>query len=104
MYLPSFDHPQEQARCLVSGTGLTHRKSAQTRNSMHTGVQTVTDSMRMYEWGVEGGRPVAGERSALNPSGSTRDRASFYGRTIRRCSYPHTPTMAGMKGRSPVAI
>jgi hypothetical protein len=60
MFLPAFDHPQEQARCLVSGTGLTHRKSAQTRNSMHTGVQTVTDSMRMYEWGVEGGRPVAG--------------------------------------------
>ena len=60
MFLPAFDHPEEQARCLVSGTGLTHRKSAQTRNSMHTGVQTVTDSMRMYEWGVEGGRPVAG--------------------------------------------
>ena len=60
MFLPSFDHPQERARCLVSGTGLTHRKSAQTRNSMHTGAQAVTDSMRMYEWGVEGGRPEAG--------------------------------------------
>jgi hypothetical protein len=60
MFLPAFDHPEEQARCLVAGTGLTHRKSAQTRNSMHTGVQTVTDSMRMYEWGVEGGRPADG--------------------------------------------
>ena len=59
-FLPAFDHPQEQARCLVSGTGLTHRKSAQTRDSMHTGAHTVTDSMRMYEWGVEGGRPQAG--------------------------------------------
>jgi hypothetical protein len=57
MFLPAFDHPAERARCLVSGTGLTHRKSAQTRNSMHTGAQSVTDSMRMYEWGVEGGRP-----------------------------------------------
>ncbi|HYP08938.1 MAG TPA: AraD1 family protein [Bryobacteraceae bacterium] len=56
-FLPAFDHPDERSRCLVSGTGLTHRKSAQQRNSMHTGVQTVTDSMRMYEWGVEGGRP-----------------------------------------------
>ncbi len=60
LFLPAFDHPQESARCLVSGTGLTHRKSAQTRNSMHSGAQTVTDSMRMYEWGVEGGRPAAG--------------------------------------------
>ena len=60
VYLPSFDHPQERSRCLISGTGLTHRKSAQARNSMHTGAQQVTDSMRMYEWGVEGGRPEAG--------------------------------------------
>jgi hypothetical protein len=57
MFLPAFDHPDEAARLLVSGTGLTHLKSAQTRNSMHTGAQVVTDSMRMYEWGVEGGRP-----------------------------------------------
>ena len=64
MYLPSFDHPQERARCLVSGTGLTHRQSAQTRNSMHTGAQAVTDSMRMYEWGVEGGRPEPGKIGA----------------------------------------
>ena len=60
MFLPAFDHPGERARLLVSGTGLTHRKSAQTRNSMHTGAQTITDSMRMYEWGVEGGRPAPG--------------------------------------------
>src|SRR5205085_1510005 len=55
-FLPAFDHPDERARCLVSGTGLTHRKSAQTRDSMHVGAQTMTDSMRMYQWGVEGGR------------------------------------------------
>ena len=28
---------------------------------MHTGAQVITDSMRMYEWGVEGGRPEAGQ-------------------------------------------
>ena len=65
-FLPAFDHPDERARCLVSGTGLTHRKSAQTRNSMHTGAQQVTDSMRMYEWGVEGGRPE-GDRIGAQP-------------------------------------
>src|ERR1051326_2355295 len=52
--LPSFDHPTEAARCLVTGTGLTHRKSAENRQAMHT-AQTgaVTDSMRMYQWGLE---------------------------------------------------
>ena len=66
--LPAFDHPHESARCLVSGTGLTHRKSADNRNAMHT-AQTgqaapVTDSMRIYQWGLEGGRPSAGEIGA----------------------------------------
>jgi hypothetical protein len=58
---PSFDHPTEAARCLVTGTGLTHRKSAENRQAMHT-AQTgaVTDSMRMYQWGVEGGCPNQG--------------------------------------------
>jgi len=60
--LPSFDHPTEPARCLVTGTGLTHRKSAENRQAMHT-AQTgaVTDSMRMYQWGLEGGRPEHGQ-------------------------------------------
>jgi hypothetical protein len=63
--LPAFDHPAEPARCLVSGTGLTHRKSADNRNAMHAGAAaTVTDSMRIYQWGVEGGRPEPGEIGA----------------------------------------
>lgn len=58
--LPCFDHPDEPARCLVSGTGLTHRKGAENRDSMHAGA-AITDSMRMYQLGVEGGRPGAGQ-------------------------------------------
>jgi hypothetical protein len=58
--LPAFDHPHEPARCLVSGTGLTHLASARNRQAMHAETATVTDSMRMYQWGVEGGRPEAG--------------------------------------------
>ena len=54
-----FDHP-EPARCLVSGTGLTHKASAENRAAMHQSVQTVTDSMRIYQWGIEGGRPEPG--------------------------------------------
>jgi hypothetical protein len=56
--LPAFDHPDEPALCLVSGTGLTHLKSAQSRDTMHAGE---SDSIRMYRAGVEGGRPSDGE-------------------------------------------
>jgi hypothetical protein len=62
-FLPSFDHPQEPARCLVSGTGLTHLASATHRNAMHA-AGAVTDSMRMYQLGVEAGRPAPGETGA----------------------------------------
>jgi len=56
--LPAADHPDEPARCLVSGTGLTHVKSAETRQAMHAAGQELTDSARMYRWGAEGGRPA----------------------------------------------
>jgi hypothetical protein len=56
------DHPEDPARCLVSGTGLTHLGSAKNRQSMHTaGDEQLTDSMRMFRWGVEGGKPAEGE-------------------------------------------
>lgn len=59
--LPAIDHPDEPARCLVSGTGLTHLGSARNRQSMHeTKAEDLTDSMKMFRWGVEGGRPAAG--------------------------------------------
>lgn len=56
--LVPIDHP-ERARCLVSGTGLTHFGSAASRDRMHaqTITENVTDSMRMFRAGVEGGRP-----------------------------------------------
>ncbi|MGH9160584.1 MAG: AraD1 family protein [Vicinamibacteraceae bacterium] len=59
--LPPFDHPVEPARCLVSGTGLTHLGSARDRDAMHDQQEAVaTDSMRMFQAGVAGGRPRAG--------------------------------------------
>lgn len=58
--LPAFDHPSEPARCLVSGTGLTHRASVDNRNAMHQTKTDVTDSMRMYQWGLAGGNPAPG--------------------------------------------
>jgi hypothetical protein len=59
--LPPIDHP-EPARCLVSGTGLTHLGSARDRQSMHAATgEELTDSMKMFRWGLEGGRPAPGE-------------------------------------------
>lgn len=59
--LAPVDHPISESRLMVSGTGLTHLASAQSRQAMHAASAEETDSMRMYRWGVEGGRPAAGE-------------------------------------------
>lgn len=59
--LPAFDHPADFERCLVSGTGLTHKASAQNRSAMHGNAETpMTDSMKMYRMGLEGGSPQPG--------------------------------------------
>ncbi len=60
--LPPVDHPAEPSRCLVSGTGLTHLGSAKNRQAMHVAAAAdETDSMRMFRWGVEGGKPAPGK-------------------------------------------
>ena len=57
--LPAIDHPEEPSRTLISGTGLTHLGSARGRQMMHsTAGEELTDSMRMFRWGMEGGRPA----------------------------------------------
>ena len=63
--LVPIDHPDEPARTLVSGTGLTHLGSARDRQAMHGAGADVdesqlTDSMRIFRWGVERGRPAPG--------------------------------------------
>ena len=64
--LPPIDRPGEPQRVHVSGTGLTHLGSARDRQAMHVAAAAqnqapMTDSMRMFEWGREGGRPNSGE-------------------------------------------
>lgn len=64
--LPPLDHPGVPSRCLVSGTGLTHLGSAKNRNAMHgADAAEMTDSMKMFRAGVEGGRPAAGKIGAV---------------------------------------
>jgi hypothetical protein len=62
--LPPLDHP-EPSRLLITGTGLSHLGSVQSRDQMHGGTQSTepqTDSARMFAMGLEGGRPAANKR------------------------------------------
>ena len=55
-------HP-DPAHMHLTGTGLTHLGSASARDAMHAklgGAETLTDSMKMFRMGLEGGRPAAG--------------------------------------------
>lgn len=59
-----FDHP-DPYHLLVTGTGLSHLGSAAARDSMHARIQKdeseLTDSMKMFKWGVDGGKPGPGK-------------------------------------------
>jgi hypothetical protein len=68
-------HP-DPAHLYLTGTGLTHLGSASARDAMHAklaraaqhadseSAETLTDSMKMFRMGLEGGRPAAGEVGA----------------------------------------
>lgn len=59
--LPAISHP-DPARIHLTGTGLTHLGSAEGRDKMHKEAAqgAVTDSMRMFLMGLEGGKPESG--------------------------------------------
>ncbi len=75
--LAPIDVPDQPSRVLVSGTGLTHLGSARERQAMHLAdkknkqgkeqqaepakEEALTDSMRMFQWGIEHGRPPEGQ-------------------------------------------
>ena len=59
--LPPVTHP-DPAHMILAGTGLTHLGSASARSAMHEqAADQMTDSMKMFQWGVEGGKPAEGE-------------------------------------------
>jgi hypothetical protein len=61
--LAPVDHP-DAAHCWVTGTGLTHLGSADARDKMHKKLagemESLSDSMKMFRMGLEGGRPQGG--------------------------------------------
>jgi hypothetical protein len=62
--LPPVTH-DDPAHCIITGTGLTHLGSASARDSMHKkldgGEAELTDSLKMFKMGLEGGRPEKGK-------------------------------------------
>ncbi|WP_337269057.1 AraD1 family protein [Oryzifoliimicrobium ureilyticus] len=65
-FLTPISHP-DAAHLHLTGTGLTHLGSAATRDSMHkkaseADAETLTDSMKMFRMGLEGGKPKPGEK------------------------------------------
>ncbi len=78
--LAPVDHP-DPAHLLVTGTGLTHLGSAATRDSMHAGATTddqasLTDSMKMFRMGLEGGKPAKG-KTGVQPEWFYKGDGSF---------------------------
>ncbi|MFM9435501.1 hypothetical protein ACFDR9_002570 [Janthinobacterium sp. CG_23.3] len=65
--LAPLDHA-DQAHCFVTGTGLTHLGSADARDAMHKKIDgdvgALSDSMKMFRLGVEGGKPAPGQLGA----------------------------------------
>ena len=64
--LAPIDH-KDPAHVIVTGTGLTHLGSAEGRDKMHKDLADpakLTDSMRMFKLGLEGGKPGRGETGA----------------------------------------
>jgi hypothetical protein len=100
--LPPLTHP-DPAHCLVTGTGLTHLGSAAARDSMHQKLQgntELTDSMKMFKWGVEGGKP-AGNQPGMQPEW-------FYkgnGANVVACGRPlRSPDFAEDHGEEPELV
>jgi hypothetical protein len=61
--LPPLTH-DDDAHCHVTGTGLTHLGSAASRDAMHkklADTENLSDSMKMFRLGLEGGKPADGQ-------------------------------------------
>ena len=88
----------------MTGTGLTHRASADNRDRMHQAAAAgqLTDSMRMYLSGVDGGRPAAGA-VGVQPEWFYKGTGAILRATASRSSSRRSPTTAARSPRSPAA-
>ena len=97
----------DPSRCLVTGTGLTHLGSAATRDAMHHKVNAqdesaLTDSMRMFKWGLEGGRPAAGA-AGVQPEWFYKGDGSIVVAPVGRAASCVAQSCAALKARERIA-
>ena len=68
--LSPVDH-SDPAHCIITGTGLTHLGSAAARHGMHNKLSAVaedlTDSLKMFKMGLEGGKPKSRSEAGVQP-------------------------------------
>lgn len=87
--LSPLDHP-DPAHCFVTGTGLTHLGSADTRDAMHNDGDegALSDSMKMFRLGVEGGKPGPG-RTGVQPEWFYKGDGSIVCASGQALNMPH---------------
>ena len=100
--LPAFDHPEEPARCLVTGTGLTHKASAENRQAMHAAEKpaVLTDSMSCIN-GDSKAAALLMARSALLQNGFTKGVARFCALMASPSRFRHSLWMAEKRRKLP---
>src|SRR5271154_1984983 len=96
--LAPIDH-KDHAHVFVTGTGLTHLGSAEGRDRMHKDLadpSKLTDSMRMFKLGLEGGKPGKSETGA-QPEWFYKGGCSIPGPPGGRLPRPAFPPQGGEK-------
>ena len=98
----------DAAHCLVTGTGLTHLGSADTRDKMHKkisgDVESLSDSMKMFRMGLEGGKPQLPGPGVQPEWFYKGDGSSHRARRAPTCRCPTSRSTAARSRRSPASI
>ena len=103
--LAPIDHP-DPAHLIVTGTGLTHLGSAESRDKMHkdmTDPAKQTDSMKMFKKGVDGGKPKTGEVGTQPEWFYKGDGSVVVSRRVRHSLRRTMPWTAATRARSPAS-
>ena len=104
--LSPLDHA-DPAHCYVTGTGLTHLGGAEARNKMHQklsgNASELTDSLKMFNLGLEGGKP-AGGGPGVQPEWFYKGDGTVVARRAAICRCPTSRSTAARSPRSPASM
>ena len=104
--LPPLDH-SDPTHCWITGTGLTHLGSAEARDKMHNklqgGDENLTDSLKMFKMGLEGGKPK-GAGAGVQPEWFYKGDGTALVRPGGAFPMPPSPRMAVRSRRSSASM